>query len=180
MRADLRERREATWERLIVRGERYSRVCEDIAEEYDVEQSTVETDISRMDSWVPKLIHSLLPTGLSRMKELRRVRRELYAVAEEQKRAGELNKARLTFKEIGANIERDIKLSQSLGLATSEPDEHETTVEVQSFSEDLTDEERRVLDAVTGGGDGDEGTGALDVTHPQSNRSLSGGHGGGD
>lgn len=125
MSAELRERREETWERLIVQGEGYTTVVAEVSERYDVSRAAIEKDIQRMDNWLPKLDQLALDSGLSRIRELRQNRQRLQRMAAE---AADGDDERLEMKLrrlLNKSIELDIDLSQSLGMTEKEPEEVE-------------------------------------------------------
>lgn len=77
-----------------------------------------------MDSWIAKLDLADDPEAHSRLRELRKNRQRLQRMAAEAERAGEHDREIQLRKEIDRSIERDVKLSQSLGLTIEQPDEH--------------------------------------------------------
>ena len=55
MRDDLRERRRKTFQLWWVEGRPRHEVCERLADEYDVQPNTIDRDMERVDTWLPKL-----------------------------------------------------------------------------------------------------------------------------
>lgn len=125
---ELRERRAETWRLLIVQGRSYGDVVEHIAAKYDVSESGVRTDISRMGDWVPKLSRIDDEAGHSRVRELRDARQRLQRMAEEAKKDGNFSREERLIGQITKNIQLDVSLCQSLGLTVSEPDKKEHTI----------------------------------------------------
>lgn len=125
MKEELRERREETWNLLVVNGMDYSKVVERLSEKYGVAESTISTDINRMDDWLPKLDRVSQKSGHSRLKELRQNRQRLQQMALEARQDGDLEKELQIRRQIDKAIERDVSLAQSLGLTIEEPEKHE-------------------------------------------------------
>lgn len=125
MREELRRRRERTWELLVVMGVQYSKAVGRVAEEFDTAESTIKTDISRMETWVGKLDVSYY-SGVSRLRELRQARQRLrqYEMQAQSDEDHELA-SRINDK-IAKNLKSDLRISQKLGLTNEEP----TQVEV--------------------------------------------------
>lgn len=129
MKPDLVDRRERTFELLIVEGRQYTDVVETIAREYDITESGVRTDIERMDSWLPKIVEEdhAREDGLVRLKELRKNRQEMRRLYGDMKqrieRDPEADPRVLIdiLERIDDNLDLDIALSQSLGHAEREP-----------------------------------------------------------
>jgi len=142
MKPELVDRRERTFELLIVEGRQYTDVVETIAREYDVTESGVRTDINRMDSWLPKIVEEdhARADGLVRLKELRTNRQEMRKLYGDMKqrieRDPEADPRVLIdiLERIDDNLDLDIALSQSLGHAEREPGqlEVEQVVDVNS------------------------------------------------
>lgn len=126
---ELRERREDTWKALVVQGRRYSDVVSYISNKYDTPESTIESDISRIDEWLPDLDAANHKSGVSRMRELRENRQNTHQVAQKARKEGELDTELKARRQIDRGIKIDVELSQSLGLTEQEPDkqEHEVT-----------------------------------------------------
>jgi len=129
MKPDLVDRRERTFELLIVEGRKYTDVVETIAREYDITESGVRTDIDRMDSWLPKIVEEdhAREDGLVRLKEIRKNRQEMRRLYGEMKQQIERDpdadpRVLIDILErIDDNLDLDIGLSQSLGHAEREP-----------------------------------------------------------
>jgi len=121
---DLVERREETFDLLICKGIGYRKVVEKISRKYDLSESGVETDIGRMDEWLPKLVEETDLTrkdGLVRLKELRQNRQRLQQMAMEARSNNDLMEELKIRRNVEDNIELDIALSQSLGHTEREP-----------------------------------------------------------
>lgn len=123
MKPELQERRKETWNMLIVRGLPYRQVCDHLAEKYGVQPGTIEKDISRMDSWVPKLIHLDDASGYSRLLEIRENRQRLQRMAAEARQEGDREEELRIRRMIDNATKLDIEISQSLGITAREPDE---------------------------------------------------------
>lgn len=123
MKPKLIERRERTFELLIVEGRQYGDVVATIAREYDISKSGVRTDINRMDDWLPELVTEdhAREDGLVRLKELRTNRQEMRRLYREMKQRIEHDPdadPRVLIdilEKIDDNLDLDIALSQSLG-----------------------------------------------------------------
>jgi hypothetical protein len=125
MNQELRERRERTWELLVVMGVQYSQVVQRVAEQYDCAESTVKTDISRMESWVGKLDVSYY-SGVSRLRELRQARQRLRQYEMQAQQDEDQDLASRINDKIETNLKTDLRISQKLGLTSETP----TQVEV--------------------------------------------------
>ena len=117
---DLRERRSETWELLVVRGFDYGDVVSRIATKHGVSETAVQTDISRMEDWLPKLDHTNFSSGVSRLRELRSNRQRRQQMVLEARRDDNRELERELLKEIDWAIDMDVRLSQSLGETHSE------------------------------------------------------------
>jgi len=132
MKPELVDRRERTFKLLIVEGRKYTDVVETIAREYDITESGVQTDIDRMDSWLPKIVEESDVTredGLVRLKELRQNRQRLQQMALEARKNNDLMDELQIRRKVEDNIELDIALSQSLGHTSREPTPMENAME---------------------------------------------------
>jgi hypothetical protein len=125
MNQELRERRERTWELLVVMGVQYSQVVQRVAEQYGCAESTVKTDISRMESWVGKLDVSYY-SGVSRLRELRHARQRLRQYEMQAQQDEDEDLASRINDKIETNLKTDLRISQKLGLTSETP----TQVEV--------------------------------------------------
>ena len=138
MNQDLRERRERTWELLVVMGVQYSQVVSRVAEQFDCAESTVKTDISRMETWVDKLDVSYY-SGVSRLRELRQARQRLRQYEMQAQQDEDADLASRINDKIAKNLKADLRISQKLGLTNEEA----TQVEVSGLDpedEELLDE----------------------------------------
>lgn len=138
MREELRERRERTWELLVVMGVSYSQTVSRIAENFDCAESTVKTDISRMESWVGDLDVSYY-FGVSRLRELRQARQRLRQYEMQAQQDEDPDLASRINDKIAKNLKADLRISQKLGLTNETP----TQVEVSGLDpedEELLDE----------------------------------------
>jgi len=134
MKEELRERRERTWELLVVMGVSYSQTVSRIAEQYDCAESTVKTDISRMESWVGDLDVSYY-SGVSRLRELRQARQRLRQYEMQAQQDEDQDLASRINDKIAKNLKADLRISQKLGLT------NETPTEVEVGGLDPEDEE---------------------------------------
>ena len=130
MKEDLRQRRDETFEMLVIKGYEYRRVVDTLAERYDVAPSTIETDIGRMSDWLPRLAYYDDDSGAGRIIELKKNRQRLHQMATEARSEGDTALELKIRRRIDKAIEADIRLSQSLGLTNEEPDRHEVEGEV--------------------------------------------------
>lgn len=124
MRRDLQDRREKTFDLLVNKGVPYGKVVERIATQYDISESGVESDINRMDDWLPKLVdetdHSR-KDGKVRLKELKSNRERLQQMAMEARRDDNLDRELAIRRKIEDSIELEVALRQSLGHMEREP-----------------------------------------------------------
>lgn len=138
MREELRERRERTWELLVVMGVSYSNTVTRIAEQFECAESTVKTDISRMETWVGDLDVSYY-SGVSRLRELRQARQRLRQYEMQAQQDEDPDLASRINDKIAKNLKADLRISQKLGLTNETP----TQVEVSGLDpedEELLDE----------------------------------------
>lgn len=147
MRENLRKRRERTWELLVVMGVAYGQTVSRIADQFDCAESTVKTDISRMESWVGELDVSYY-SGVSRLRELRQARQRLRQYEMQAQQDEDVNLASRINKKIADNLRTDLRISQKLGLTNEEA----TQVEVGG----LDPEDEELLDEFCGVGADDE------------------------
>ena len=167
MRPELRDRREETWDLLVVKGLKYSTVCERLAAKYDVKENTIEKDISRMKNWLPELIRVDDTGGYSRLREIRQNRQRMQQMAMEARRDGDRKEELRIRRLIDQAVELDITISQSLGMTQRAPDEVSVTGDMShdhdhdhdhehkhahaEVGQGLTEKQRKHLDAITGG-----------------------------
>jgi predicted nucleic acid-binding Zn-ribbon protein len=116
----LRSRREDTWDLLVVKGLDYRKVVRRVSNKYGSPESTIESDISNMDSWLPDLDHTNFSSGVSRLRELRENRQRRQQMVLEARSEGDTERERALLQEIDWAIEKDVRLSQSLGETHSE------------------------------------------------------------
>lgn len=113
---------------LIVKGYDYRRVVDTLADRYGVAPATIETDIHRMDDWLPRLTFYDDDDGLSRILELQVNRQRLQKMATEARKEG---KPRLELKirnRIERSVELEIEVSQSLGRLVKAPEKIEADI----------------------------------------------------
>jgi len=122
MRDELRERRERTWELLVVMGVSYSQTVSRIADNFDCAEGTVKSDISRMEDWVGDLDVSYY-SGVSRLRELRQARQRLRQYEMQAQQDEDHSEAARINHKIKQNLETDLRISQRLGLTNEEPHE---------------------------------------------------------
>ena len=138
MNEELRRRRERTWELLVVMGVQYSDAVRRIADQFDCAESTVKTDISRMECWVGDLGVSYY-SGVSRLRELRHARQRLRQYEMQAQQDEDQDLASRINDKIAKNLKADLRISQKLGLTNEEA----TQVEVSGLDpkdEELLDE----------------------------------------
>ncbi|MDY6780418.1 MAG: hypothetical protein SV760_07730 [Halobacteria archaeon] len=125
------ERREETFDLLVNKGISYSKVVDRISRNYDITESGVKSDISRMDDWLPKIIeqsdHSR-EDGKVRLHELKSNRERLQRMAMEAQRDDDLHQELQIRRKIEDSIELEVALRQSLGLMEREPSEFENAM----------------------------------------------------
>jgi hypothetical protein len=145
---DLRARRWQTWQMLKVNGVRYTDVVSRVANDFDVSEGTVKSDISRMDDWLPKLVEGDVSSGLSHLMELRSVRQRMHELAQDTREAGEDDQLDPRdeidiLRRIADMIESDVELAQSLGMMDKAPEKHK-----HEHDESLRELERDRLEKV--------------------------------
>lgn len=116
----LRKRRSDTWDLLVVKGLDYRKVVRRVANKYGAKETTIETDITRMEQWLPELNHTNFSSGVSRLRELRENRQRRQQMVLEARRDGDTERERELLQEIDWAIETDVRLAQSLGETNSE------------------------------------------------------------
>lgn len=117
---ELAERRDRTFELLVTQGRDYSDVVETIVDEFDVTKTAVETDISRMNDWVPDLVEQLdrgREDGKLRLRELKKNRQRLQQLAAD---ADDPSKEVKYRRHIEQSIQTELQLRQSIGLTHRE------------------------------------------------------------
>ncbi|UTF56010.1 hypothetical protein [Natronosalvus rutilus] len=139
MRDELRARREETWRLLVEMGIGYSDAVARIAENFDCNESTVKTDISRMETWIGELDVAYY-SGVSRLRELRQQRQRLNQMALEARQQEDLTTEKSVRQEIRQNLESDMRMSQRLGLTNEEPQQFELAQGLEPEDEELLDE----------------------------------------
>lgn len=129
---ELRERREMTFDLLVIKGFPYRKVVEQVSSEYDTSQTCIETDIYRMKNWLPKLADSdaTRKDGVMRLRELRQSRQRMQRMAMEAQREGDRYQEMAIRDRITKNIKLDLEMSQSLGIAERAPDKSEVAMSV--------------------------------------------------
>lgn len=126
---ELAERRDRTFELLVTQGRAYTDVVETITDEYDASKTAVETDISRMNDWVPKLVDELdrgREDGKLRLRELKKNRQRLQQLAADAEDPSKELKYRRTIEQ---SIETELQLRQSIGLTHREQTSGEKALE---------------------------------------------------
>jgi hypothetical protein len=144
MREDLRERRQQTYHMLYRLGVSYGNTVSRIAEEYDVAESTVKSDIANMSNWVRELDVSL-HDGLLRVRKVRDQHQELEQLALEARQNGDLAEARRAREAIVKALETENRMAQRLGLTNEEPQRHEVEI-----GETLSEEDQEMLNDICG------------------------------
>lgn len=126
---ELAERRDRTFELLVTQGRAYTDVVETITDEYDASKTAVETDISRMNDWVPKLVDELdrgREDGKLRLRELKKNRQRLQQLAADAEDPSKELKYRRTIEQ---SIKTELQLRQSIGLTHREQTSGEKALE---------------------------------------------------
>lgn len=139
MRDELRERRERTWELLVVMGVAYGQVVTRIAQEFDCAEGTIKSDISRMETWVGDLDVSYY-SGVSRLRELRQARQRLRQYEMQAQQDEDPSMASKINDKIAKNLRTDIRISQKLGLTNEEPTQLEIAEGLSEEDEELLEE----------------------------------------
>lgn len=139
MRQDLRERRERTWEMLVVMGVSYTDTVSRVASEFDCAEGTVKSDISRMEDWVGKLDVSYY-SGVSRLRELRQARQRLRQYEMQAQQDEDPDLASRINDKYRKNVVKDLRISQKLGLTNEEPQQVEVAGELSEEDEELIEE----------------------------------------
>lgn len=139
MRDELRERRERTWEMLVVMGVSYGQVVTRIAQEFDCAEGTIKSDISRMETWVGDLDVSYY-SGVSRLRELRQARQRLRQYEMQAQQDEDASLASKINDKIAKNLRTDIRISQKLGLTNEEPTQLEIAEGLSEEDEELLEE----------------------------------------
>lgn len=127
MKEELRKRRDETFEMLVVKGFDYSRVVSTLAARYDVAESTIRSDISRMDDWLPRLSFFDDDDGEGRLRELRMNRQRLHQMATEARKNDDLETELSIRRTIDTAVETEVSLAQSLGQMTETAEQVEIT-----------------------------------------------------
>lgn len=120
MNRELAERRDRTFDLLVTQGRDYTDVVDAITREFDVTKTAVETDISRINEWLPKLVEQLdrgREDGKLRLRELKKNRQRLQQLAED---ADEASKELKYRRAIEQSIQTELQLRQSIGLTHRE------------------------------------------------------------
>lgn len=139
MRDELRERRERTWELLVVMGVSYTDTVQRISQEFDVAEGTIKSDISRMENWVGELDVSYY-SGVSRLREMRQARQRLRQYEMQAQSDEDYQLAAKINEKYWKNVRADLRVSQRLGLTNEEPHEIEVADGLDPEDEDLLDE----------------------------------------
>lgn len=126
---ELAERRDRTFELLVTQGRGYTEVVETITDEFDASKTAVETDISRMNDWLPKLVDELdrgREDGKLRLRELKKNRQRLQQLAADAEKPSKELKYRRTIEQ---SIKTELQLRQSIGLTHREQTSSEKALE---------------------------------------------------
>jgi hypothetical protein len=126
---ELAERRDRTFELLVTQGRGYTEVVETITDEFDASKTAVETDISRMNDWLPKLVDELdrgREDGKLRLRELKKNRQRLQQLAADAEKPSKELKYRRTIEQ---SINTELQLRQSIGLTHREQTSGEKALE---------------------------------------------------
>lgn len=130
MQEHLRKRRDETFEMLVVKGYDYRQVVTTLSERYDVKSKTIESDISRMSDWLPRLSHYDDDDGIGRLREMQKNRQRLHQMTTEARNNNDPHLELKIRRQIDSSIETEVELAQSLGEMNEEPDKHEVTGEM--------------------------------------------------
>lgn len=113
MNADLRARRERTWELLVIRGMDRDEAVDRLSTSFGVRPSTIRTDIARMDEWLPALA-ARPATDESRVLELRLARQRLYQMARDAHEADDLRLELDIYREVIRTLSLDDEFQDRL------------------------------------------------------------------
>jgi hypothetical protein len=127
MREELQKRRDETFEMLVIKGYDYRRVTDTLAERYDVATKTIESDINRMNEWLPRLAWYDDDDGAGRLRELHKNRQRMHQMATEARKDGDVNLELKIRRQIDSAVETEVELAQSLGAMNETSDEIEHT-----------------------------------------------------
>lgn len=126
---ELAERRDRTFELLVTQGRGYTEVVETVTDEFDASKTAVETDISRMNDWLPKLVDELdrgREDGKLRLRELKKNRQRLQQLAADAEKPSKELRYRRTIEQ---SIKTELQLRQSIGLTHREQTSGEKALE---------------------------------------------------
>lgn len=170
MRQDLRERRLETWDLLVIKGIPYGDVVTRLADKYGTAESTIESDIGRMDNWFPKLdlTDDELVRAQMRLREHRQNRQEIQQLILRIRNNDNISDATKIKRELEArrqldeSVEREVQLAQSLGFLDRAPDQISVSGDVShdhdhahthtaELGDDLSERQREHLDSITTG-----------------------------
>lgn len=152
MEHELRERRDDIFQELVVKGRTYREVVNEISERHDTPVGTVKTDIYQMENWVPKLAVFDDDEGVGRLREMKKNRERLHALASEARKEGDTELELKIRRTIDKAIETHVELAQSLGQAHKEADKHEIESAGDAYANlvgaasELSEEEKRALE----------------------------------
>ena len=130
MDSELRDRRRATWRYLQINGVSEQEAASRVADEYDVDESTVSEDIRDMEVWLPEISRSEHEAQISLIYELEETRQRLYEMAEEAEEANE------TATEL--RIQRTIINSIKLGSQLNEEIDRSPRSEIERTADKFT------------------------------------------
>lgn len=156
MRDSLRERREETFELLIVMGVGFNETVARIADQFDCAEGTVKSDINRMSEWLPKLDPDGAGSSYTRLREVRQARQRQRRYEMMAQRDDDYQAASRIADRLIKNIRLEVELSERFGLVDDEPADLE-------LAQDLDPEDDALLDEWAGVGEplelGSEDTG---------------------
>jgi len=163
MRDDLIRRRERTFELLYEMGVPRSEVVSRLADEFDVAETTISTDIGRMSDWITSDEISVpLADGALRIAMVHSQAQELVRLGMQAERDGDLAEARRCRKAAGNLVKSEGEMAERLGF-TEEQSHPEISVDFGSreAASGLKPEDESLLDewcGLTGDGDAVDGT----------------------
>ena len=122
MQPDVKERRLEVFDQYVLAGNRYTDVCNELAEKYNVSTKTIERDISDRSEWIPKLPNELPDRDASRrLLELRRNRKQLHQLADSAREDGDIGLELKIRRQIDRALEMELSLSRELDYIDSNP-----------------------------------------------------------
>lgn len=116
MEPELRERRQRTWELLVLEGCPEREVVGRLSDAHGISEDTIREDIRNMVEWLPELDYSEDEWAMreSRLRELRVVRQRLHEMAKEAKEEDDLRMELDIYRELIRTLNIDEDLTDKL------------------------------------------------------------------